>query len=392
MTVFGWDASDYDWGRGPMDLGAAARDGIAWFTYKATEGTRVRHTHTGEALRRARDAGIPVLGVYHVVRSPADAAAEVAYCLNYVNSQVPWWSSWPHWVWQIDLERWPYDSVPAGEGEQFADIIQARTGRLAVIYASRSQYGDQLRGTSHPLWNADYGSNPAVGYRAAYVARGGDAGRGWGPYSGITPTFWQYGSRTVIGRQPTCDASAYRGTLDQLKRLVAGGPPPAVDAGEEDDVQHMLIRASDDPTRVWYSSGDTRHLVDPRLLQPINADGVVAGSIGNLQVHQPGLLGNLGNGGKIFVTGPTADLDAWGVEVADRSTVDALTRQVAALTEAVRTLAEHAGIPADQVAAVTEAARAGAESGAQAAVVDQVPAIARATAAEHGGRLLRPTA
>ena len=38
MTVFGWDASDYDWGRGPMNLAAARTDGIDFFTlYFATQ-------------------------------------------------------------------------------------------------------------------------------------------------------------------------------------------------------------------------------------------------------------------------------------------------------------------------------------------------------------------
>jgi hypothetical protein len=69
VTVWGWDASDFDWSRGSMDLTAAARDGIQLFTHKATESTGIKHVHYGEALQRARAAGIELLGAYHVVRS-----------------------------------------------------------------------------------------------------------------------------------------------------------------------------------------------------------------------------------------------------------------------------------------------------------------------------------
>ena len=221
-TIFGWDASDYDWQRGPMDLKAAANDGIQFFTHKATEGTGTRHKNYGEALRRARDAGIPVLGAYHVVRSSPSPSAQVDYYLSYLDSQTPWWRSWPAWFIQVDLEKWSYDNVPASVGEAFADIVEQRTGRKAVIYASRGQYGNQLSGTSHELWNANYGPNIEDHYADVYAARGGDGGAGWVTYSGRMPVFWQFGSRTRIGTQTICDANAYRGTLAQLKALVGG--------------------------------------------------------------------------------------------------------------------------------------------------------------------------
>jgi len=220
-TQFGWDASDYDWSRGPMDLGAAARDGIVFFTHKATEGTGTKHQRYGEALRRARDAGIPVLGAYHVVRSSPSVSAQVDYFLSYLDGQTPWWRNWPDWFLQVDLEKWSYDKVPASAGEAFADLVEQRTGRKAVIYASRGQYGNELNGTSHLLWNANYGANIEDHYAAVYAARGGDSGAGWVTYSGRMPVFWQYGSRTRIGTQTICDANAFRGTLAQLRALIS---------------------------------------------------------------------------------------------------------------------------------------------------------------------------
>ena len=112
MTLFLWDASDFDWGRGPMDLTAAKADGITGFSHKATEGTSVRHTHTGEALSRARNAGFEFIGAYHVVRS-VNVSAQVDYFLSYLDQAAPWWRTFPGFFLQVDLELWPYDQVSA---------------------------------------------------------------------------------------------------------------------------------------------------------------------------------------------------------------------------------------------------------------------------------------
>ncbi len=155
MTIFGWDASNFDWGRGPMNLTSAKAAGIEFFTHKATEGTNIRHARIAGAMSRARSAGIQLLGAYHVVRTTPSIASQVDFCLSTCDTLVPWWRDFPGWFWQVDLELWEYDRVTAPRGEAFADLIERRTGRKAVIYASRGQYGDALKGTSHPLWNAD---------------------------------------------------------------------------------------------------------------------------------------------------------------------------------------------------------------------------------------------
>lgn len=219
VTLYGWDASDYDWPRGAMDLGAAKRDGIVFFTHKATEGTTTKHKHFGEAVTRARDAGIEFIGAYHVVRSPRNARDEFNYFLAYVASQAVWLLTYPGFFVQVDLEKWPYDPVPAAEAEDFADIATAELGRTAIIYASRGQYGNDLAGTSHPLWNAAYGTNPVGPYRSTYP---GDRATGWTAYSGVVPAIWQYGSRLTIGTQPGCDANAYRSSLEDLRTLIQG--------------------------------------------------------------------------------------------------------------------------------------------------------------------------
>jgi GH25 family lysozyme M1 (1,4-beta-N-acetylmuramidase) len=203
-----------------MDLVAARAAGIDFFTHKATEGSSVRHIHYGEALSRARNAGVPFLGAYHVVRSSPSIASQVDYLLAYADQATPWWRTFPGWFWQCDLELWPYDPVSAQRGVDFSNALATRTGKAVLLYASRGQYGDQLRGADHPLWNANYGTNDAQGFKALYAARGGDTGTGWTAYSGVAPRIWQYGSRAIIGRQSTCDANAFRGTLADFQHMI----------------------------------------------------------------------------------------------------------------------------------------------------------------------------
>jgi hypothetical protein len=247
VTVFFCDASDYDWGRGNVDVTAMAADGIVGLTAKATESTNVRHIHLADALNRGRAAGIPVLGAYHVVRSAPNVQAQVDYFLGYLDSAVPWWRDWPGFILQVDLEKWPYDPVTivdgdgpiaarhglprmsedrtiiaAGTGAGFTAALRAAAPRNAyvVVYASKGQYGDALTGIGVPLWNANYPSSRNAPYRDMYP---GDAGPGWVTYSGQMPIFWQYASTATIDGQPTCDINAFRGTRADLINLVTKG-------------------------------------------------------------------------------------------------------------------------------------------------------------------------
>jgi hypothetical protein len=199
-----------------MDLGAAARDGIVFFTFKATEGLAIEHVHLGESLNRARAAGIPFLGAYHVVRT-ADVTSQVSHLLRYTDAAVPWWRDFDGWFWQLDAEDWGYDFPSPSIVKACCDQLQQRTGKRVICYASRGHYGDRLAGLGHPLWNANYGSDPAGPFRAIYP---GDNAAGWQPYSGQTPVFLQYSDRATIGRQGSCDANAYRGSLLQLRNLI----------------------------------------------------------------------------------------------------------------------------------------------------------------------------
>lgn len=256
MTIFGRDASDFD--------ASVSYGGLSFFTHKATEGTTVQHKQYGSRLNAAKAAGVPVLGSYHVVRTPGSGGAgslaqQLAYWVAYQDAQTPWWRSWPHWVMQIDAEKWPYDPDAPSNVLAFADLL-VRSGLPGwkVTYASRGQYADSLRGLVTPLWNANY--NGSVG--GSYP---GDSYPGWTAYSGQTPVIDQYTSTPY-------DRNAFRGSLSQLLALTAGVPAPA----HRSEISMIQVKQAGGPTIVltdWATWHDQSHTFDQ--LQAMQAAGMV---------------------------------------------------------------------------------------------------------------------
>jgi hypothetical protein len=229
VTLYGWDASHYDGLLARGTLARARSEGIAFFTHKIAEGLQdTEGTGDDTALAAARDAGIEFVGGYHVVRSNVPVSQQVRQLIALADAGEPWWRDFPGWFWQVDLERWPYDNVPASVGIELARQLRDATSRWTIIYASHGQYGDSLAAWDGPLWNAHYVGHTATGFTAMYP---GDRWRpasdsfvgGWAPYSGREPTFLQYTSSATIAGLTTCDANAFRGTTDELRALITGG-------------------------------------------------------------------------------------------------------------------------------------------------------------------------
>lgn len=273
-----------------MDLGAAYRDGIRFFTHKATESTDVQHVHYGDAMNRARAAGIPFLGAYHVVRS-GDVAGEVQYFLAYLDAKTPWWRTFPGWFFQIDLEKWSYDDVPAAAGQAFGAVLGREAGHVSLLYASQGQYGNSLGG-SLPLWNANYGYNPVAHYREAYP---GDTGVGWSEYSGRVPRIWQFGSNLKIGSQPNCDANAFRGTAEDFARMIGAPTVGNADNWAQAYSQGIASWTTDNGTKLsnepvkWRVSDEAWQKATTSALASQGAQiTALAGAVASLSAAMPG--------------------------------------------------------------------------------------------------------
>ncbi|HEY6018626.1 MAG TPA: C39 family peptidase [Candidatus Paceibacterota bacterium] len=236
-TLFGWDMSDFDWDRGtrPSHIATAAAEGVRILTHKATEHATdnvYKHMHMAEMLAAGRDAGIPFLAPYVVVRSGVPIETQATTAIDFVREQAPWWFEFPGRFWQVDLEKWPYDAVSPDLGEELCVELESRTGIKALLYASAGEYGDTLPGT-RPLWNANYefsgASRPFKQQWADVVAAGAP---GWVTYSGRSPVLYQFASDAVIGGASPSDASAFRGTEADFSALIPVSvviQPPPVD-------------------------------------------------------------------------------------------------------------------------------------------------------------------
>lgn len=58
-----------------------------------------------------------------------------------------------------------------------------------------------------------------------YAADGGDNGKGWNDYGGVTPMLWQFSDRILDGGK-TMDMNAYRGTAAQLAAFLGAAAQP----------------------------------------------------------------------------------------------------------------------------------------------------------------------
>ena len=215
MTTFGWD--DSHWGDIPT-----ARDGVDFYTHKCAEGHHFyKDTEYKQAMTSAKALGIPVLGAYFV-NHPGTIVDQVDWFLEIVGAETPWYKDVP-WMWQIDAEKFPQmDRAPnLAEINAFGDLICSRTGMPSssvIAYAPKWLYGDKLIGLKYRLWASSYVTGTG-GYKTLYP---GDSSTRWAAYSEQTPIILQYSSSSIIAGQATCDANAYRGTLEELISLIGG--------------------------------------------------------------------------------------------------------------------------------------------------------------------------
>lgn len=335
--TYGWDTSDFDGNLTPAIMAKAKAEGISFVTHKLTEGTSNKHVKAGAALTAARDAGIPILGGYHVVRSDPSPAAQVAYCVAYADDRVSWWRDFPGWFWQVDLEVWSYDNVPASAGVAFGHQLREATGRGVVMYASRGEYGDKLAAWDGPLWNANYGTNPHGQFADVYP---GDDSAGWKPYSGRTPAILQYGSNTTIAGCTTSDANAFKGSVDDLLTLIGADMPlTAADVA--------LIWAYQIPNGLGHTAalalGNTDVRI-PALAAAVAADAKVDAAI-------QAALAALTVGG--------TSVDTAAIQAAIKTIGDAESKAVSALSAQLATALANEAALAAQLAALRTALAAG---------------------------------
>src|SRR5262249_52227886 len=163
MAVYGWDASNHDWTRGPMDLIKARSEGISLFTHKSSEGNTYLDPHFSDAMSRAATANFPVLGAYHVLW-PENPVSQADDWFDKVTVNASFWHNHPCWIWQIDAELFqnfkPYRQPTVDEINACGDQIVKRSGSRStqvVVYAPEWLYGNSLSKLKYrQLWASNY--------------------------------------------------------------------------------------------------------------------------------------------------------------------------------------------------------------------------------------------
>lgn len=237
MTIFGSDVSHYD----APDARKMFDDGIVFQTHKA--GGDSNDAELGQWWTYARGYRDRVmLGAYWVLRPDrwASAVADADRFIARLDSQCSGWRDLP-FILQADCEKWGGNAatVPTvTEVNAFCDRLATRAPQLhPIAYMPDWVYGDLSR-LRYPLWSSKYVAGSG-GYRSLYP---GDSSAKWASYGGKSPAVLQYSSSATIGGQTTCDANAFRGTLDQLKALLAPGftATKEIDMADANDIMAFL--------------------------------------------------------------------------------------------------------------------------------------------------------
>lgn len=270
MTIFGWDMSHFD----SPGIGSAVAEGIEFITHKA--GGDQDDPEISAWWSGVRTLGQDVLlGAYWVLL-PGSPEARADRFLDRLDGQCPGWRGRPFML-QVDCERWNGDpnTVPSkAEIKAFCDRLVQRVPTLRpIVYAPKWVYGDSLSGLGYPLWASSYVTASGF-FRTIYP---GDGSSHWADYSGQTPAILQYSSSATIGGQTFSDANAYRGTLAQLKALVAPGWSANVATLDAEDIANIkaAVWGSDiDPSDGGYTAGGALWTVLGRTNALTGAAGV----------------------------------------------------------------------------------------------------------------------
>lgn len=215
MTILGIDISHH---QGSFDVERAAREGIDFFIFKATEGSGFTDSRFAENVAKARKTGKP-FAAYHYQRSGVSAAAQVAHISRVVPRDIP-----------------VIPDVEAGSGtvSLTRDIVarlRAAGYRVPLLYLPRwywQQIGSPSLAGLPPLWSSRYPDNVIGDIRDEYADV---PPHFWDGYGGLRVAVLQFtSSARVAGRAPI-DGNAYRGTLAELRSLFGytggGGSTPS---------------------------------------------------------------------------------------------------------------------------------------------------------------------
>jgi hypothetical protein len=254
VTLYGIDIASYQAG---LDLAEVKSEGFDFVIAKVTQGSSYVDPQWPTFRDGARANGLILVGYHYVtVDAPAAQARNLVDHLGDVGIPV-----------MLDFE--------AGSGylDNFwavADAITAAGGHVALSYIPR-WYWRRIGSrdlTGVPALVAS-GYVPGTGYASTLYP--GDHSKLWAGYGGIEPVILQFtDAATVAGHN--VDADAYRGTADQLQRLILTGD--GMTPAQAQQLQQIWVQLLGPDGHGWPQLGNRTLVdaVDVVLTQLVGAD------------------------------------------------------------------------------------------------------------------------
>ncbi|MFI5781115.1 glycoside hydrolase family 25 protein [Nocardia sp. NPDC051570] len=210
MTVFGIDISNNN---GPdIDLAQVAREGFSFVFAKVTEGDYFVD-RTWPRYRDAARANGLLLAGYHYLRADCDVQAQADLFLEHLGDAPS----------MVDFEE---NSGDLSTFWAFVRAMNARGRQVDLSYIPRwywQRIGSPDLSQVPGLIQSSYVSG--VGYASELYP--GDDSRFWNGFGGKTVDILQFTDSALVAGHHV-DADAFRGSLDDLRRLL-GHPTPATE-------------------------------------------------------------------------------------------------------------------------------------------------------------------
>ncbi|MDB4965504.1 MAG: putative rane protein [Myxococcales bacterium] len=241
QVVYGVDVSNYQ--GASINWSSVKGAGRVFGFAKASEGTGYTDVAFAHNWPGMRSAGV-LRGAYHFFRPGTDGVAQADHFVNVINAQGGVQAGDLPPVADVEVS----DSVAAATViarlHAFLDRVQARTGRVPLVYTANFFWGDYLGNpnfSGYPLWVANYG--PSCPYLP-------NAWSNW--------KFWQYTDKaSVSGISGGVDGNMFNGTLDDLRAWAgAGGGGGGGNAGDGFQMSRRAVQNADGRVELFARAPD----------------------------------------------------------------------------------------------------------------------------------------
>jgi GH25 family lysozyme M1 (1,4-beta-N-acetylmuramidase) len=238
QVVYGVDVSGYQ--GSSINWSTVKAAGRVFGFAKATEGTGFIDGSFAHNWPGMRNAGV-LRGAYHFFRPGVDGAAQADYFVDEIDAQGGLAAGDLPPVADVEVSDNVSAATVIARLHAFLDRVQARTGRVPLIYTANFFWGDYLGNpnfASYPLWVANYG--PSCPYL---------------PNAFTQWKFWQYADNASVNGIGSVDGDMFNGTLADL-RAWAGGSSGGGGNGDAFQMSRRVAQNADGRLEIFARAPD----------------------------------------------------------------------------------------------------------------------------------------